>query len=177
MIDVLLDDVPFHLRERDPFLQEPNPFRWARKNLSDLIGDKRVVIFGLPGAFTPTCSNEQLPSYDHMYQEFIDLGIDEVYCTSVNDAFSMFQWAKNLGIENVKMLPDGNGTFARSLGMLVEKSNLGFGLRSWRYAMVVDNMRVVEFLPEDDCMDNCPTDPYGISSPENLLDVLRSKVV
>jgi peroxiredoxin len=174
MFDPFLTDVTFHLRERDDSIGGDNPFVWVRKNLSELIGGKRVVIFGLPGAFTPTCSNEQLPSYEHMYQEFMDLGIDEIYCTSVNDAFSMFQWAEKLGIKNIKMLPDGNGDFALSLGMSVSKRNLGFGERSWRYSMVVNDMVVTNFLPEDGCMDDCPLDPYSVSSPENLVDVLRN---
>lgn len=165
----ILRDVLFHMRERDDSIESENPFVWVRKNASDLFGGKRVVIFGLPGAFTPTCTNEQLPNYERLYGDFIAKGIDEVYCTSVNDAFSMYQWGKQLGIENVEMLPDGNGDFARELGMLVDKRNLGFGERSWRYAMVVDDMVVTHFYPEDGYMDDCPTDPYERSNPEYVL--------
>lgn len=172
----MLPDVSFHLRERDESVDGDNPFKWVRKTTSDLIGGKRVVIFGLPGAFTPTCTNEQLPGFEQMYQDFIDAGIDEVYCTSVNDAFAMYQWAKQLGIKNVKMLPDGNGDFAETLGMMVSKRNLGFGYRTWRYSMVVDNMEVVQFCPEEGIMYDCPIDPYIISSPENTMDVLLNPI-
>jgi len=168
----MLPDVMFHLRERDESIGGDNPFKWVRKTTSDLIGGKRVVIFGLPGAFTPTCTNEQLPGFESMYQDFIDAGIDEVYCTSVNDAFAMYQWAQQLGIKNVKMLPDGNGDFAEVLGMMVSKRNLGFGYRTWRYSMVVDNMEIVQFCPEEGIMYDCPIDPYIMSSPENTMDIL-----
>ena len=100
----------------------------------DLFKDKKVVLFGLPGAFTPTCSSEQLPTYDQEYDKFKSLGIDEVYCISVNDAFVMNAWARDLGIKNVKMIPDGDGAFTRSLGMLINKPLQGFGMRSWRYS-------------------------------------------
>lgn len=176
MKGMMLPDVSFHLRERDESVDGDNPFKWVRKTTSDLIGGKRVVIFGLPGAFTPTCTNEQLPGFEQMYQDFIDAGIDEVYCTSVNDAFAMYQWAKQLGIKNVKMLPDGNGDFAETLGMMVSKRNLGFGYRTWRYSMVVDNMEVVQFCPEEGIMYDCPIDPYIISSPENTMDVLLNPI-
>ena len=99
---------------------------------NELFKGKTVVVFGLPGAFTPTCSSTHLPGYESSYSEFKDLGIDEIYCLSVNDAFTMFQWGRHLGAENVKLLPDGSGDFTRLMGMLVKKDNLGFGNRSWR---------------------------------------------
>ena len=173
---MLLPDVVFHMRERDPLLyKDPNPFKWVRKTTSELFTGKKVLIFGLPGAFTPTCSNSQLPGYEELYQKFKDAGIEEIWCTSVNDAFVMYQWAKAQGIENVKMLPDGNGDFARSLGMLVDKSNLGFGKRSWRYAMIVDNLRIDSIYEEEFMDDNCPIDPYDVSSPEHMLEVARNE--
>lgn len=166
---MLLPDTTFYMRERDESVDGDNPFVWSYKTTKDLFADKKVVIFGLPGAFTPTCSNSQLPGFEQMYDQFLEKGVDEIWCTSVNDAFTMFQWAKAQGIEKVKMLPDGNGDFARSLNMLVDKSNLGFGQRSWRYAMVVDNFVVEKAFVEDGLMDNCPTDPYGASAPENVF--------
>lgn len=170
-----LPDVVFHLREPDlsATMDVANPFRWVRKTTAELMGGKRVIIFGLPGAFTPTCSNEQLPSYEEMYEDFMDQGIDEIYCTSVNDAFAMFQWAKQLGIHNVKMLPDGNGEFAEGLGYLVKKNNLGFGKRSWRYALLVEDLSVERWFEEEGISENCPSDPYMVSRPENVLDKLR----
>ena len=165
MFHTYLPDVVFHMRKQ----YEDIPFHWVRKTTSELFGGKKVVIFGLPGAFTPTCSNEMLPNYELMYQHFVDAGVDEVWCTSVNDAFSMYQWAKQLGIKNVKMLPDGNGEFAKGLGYLISKKNLGFGDRSWRYALLVDNLNIERWFEEDGVMDNCPTDPYEESKPETVL--------
>lgn len=165
-----LNDVTFYMRERDENIGGDNPFKWVIKRASDLFAGKRVLVFGLPGAFTPTCSNSQLPGFEEMYSEFLDKGIDEVYCTSVNDAFVMYQWAKSQGIENVKMLPDGNGDFAEAMGMLVDKENLGFGQRSWRYAALIEDFNVVRLFEEPGIMENCPDDPYGVSSPENVLE-------
>ena len=138
----------------------------------DLFQGKRVLVFSLPGAFTPTCSNFQLPEYDLRYDEFIAAGIDEVYCISVNDGFVMNAWAKELGIKNVKLIPDGNADFTRNMGMLVSKGNLGFGNRSWRYAMVVDD-GVVEWMTVDPGQKSNATEaPYGMTSPEELLKYL-----
>ena len=171
---MLLQDVTFYMRERDESIEGDNPFKWVYKTTKDLFADKRVLIFGLPGAFTPTCSNSQLPGYEELYNEFVAEGIDEIYCTSVNDSFVMYQWARAQGIENVKMLPDGNGDFAESLGMLVDKRNLGFGKRSWRYALIADDLEVLDIFAEEPIMDDCPTDPYEVSSPENVLGVLKN---
>jgi len=142
-----LPDTTFYMREYDPTrYKDPNPYNWVLKRTSDLFAGKTVVIVGLPGAFTPTCSNSQLPGFEDRYDEFKANGVDEIWCTAVNDAFVMFQWAKHLGIEKVKMLPDGNGDFARELDMLVDKSNLGFGKRSWRYALIVKDMVIQHSL-------------------------------
>jgi len=165
-----LPDVMFYMRERDESIEGDNPFKWVYKTTKDIFAGKKVVIFGLPGAFTPTCSNSQLPGYEEMYDEFTAQGIDEIWCTSVNDSFVMYQWAKAQGVENVKMLPDGNGEFAEGLGMLINKRNLGFGVRSWRYALVADDMEIVNMFEEEGYMQNCPTDPYEVSSPENVLN-------
>ena len=105
---------------------------WRDVTSKELFENKKVVLFSLPGAFTPTCSGTQLPTYDEMYQQFKDKGVDEVYCMSVNDAFVMNAWARDLGIKNVKMIPDGCGTFTRSMGMLVNKPAQGFGMRRTR---------------------------------------------
>ena len=106
---------------------------------SGIFTGKRVVVFGLPGAFTPTCSSKQVPGFDSHYAQILTKGIDEVYCTSVNDGFVMAKWFQDLGVEHVKYLADGTGQFARRLGMLVTKDNLGFGYRSWRYAAVIND--------------------------------------
>ena len=118
---------------------------WKDVTTDELFKDKKVVVFSLPGAFTPTCSSEQLPAYEEMYDKFKNVGVDEVYCVSVNDAFVMNAWARDLGIKNVKMIPDGCGTFTRSMGRLVNKPAQGFGMRSWRYSALIDNMEVKHF--------------------------------
>lgn len=169
----MIPDVTLYMRERDDTIQAPNPYKWVINKTSDLFAGKKVVLFGLPGAFTPTCSTQQLPKYEELYQQFMDAGIDEVYCTSVNDAFVMFKWAQDLGIENVKMLPDGNGDFAKGLGMLVDKSNLGFGKRSWRYSMLIDDLNIVDTFSEDVFPgDLYPVDPFEVSDAQSMLDYL-----
>ena len=147
---------------------------WKDVSTKELFGDKKVVIFSLPGAFTPTCSGQQLPTYDEMYSQFKDKGIDDVYCVSVNDAFVMNAWARDLGIKNVKMIPDGDGTFTRSMGMLVNKPKQGFGMRSWRYAAIVNDGTIDQMFIEpgqNDFSDD--DDPYEVSAPEYVLSKLQ----
>ena len=131
--------------------------------------NKRVVLFALPGAYTPTCSNKQLPGFDENFSAFQEKGIDEVYCLSVNDSFVMNAWFDSLGIKNVRPLPDGNGEFTELVGASCGKANLGFGIRSWRYAMVINNNVVESIFTEEGFADNIETDPYTVSTPENLL--------
>ena len=139
----------------------------------DLFKDKKVIVFGLPGAFTPTCSSKQLPGFEEMYDQFKEKGIDEIYCVSVNDGFVMRAWAKeHTSGERVKCIADGNGEFTRRMGMLVEKNNLGFGMRSWRYAAVINNGIVEQMFAEEGKCDNHTEDPYDISSPENVYEKL-----
>lgn len=143
----------------------------------DLFAGKRVVLFSLPGAFTPTCSTFQLPGFELDYQKFKDAGIDEVYCVSVNDAFTMNAWGKDQNIQNVKLIPDGNGDFTDGMGMLVEKFNLGFAMRSWRYAAVIDNGVVEWMVEEPGRSDNCEEDPYVETTPEKVLEYVTNHVV
>jgi peroxiredoxin len=147
---------------------------WKDVTTDDLFKGKRVVMFSLPGAFTPTCSSEELPSYDRMYNEFKDMGIDDVYCVSVNDAFVMNAWSRDLEIKHVKMIPDGCGTFTSNMGMLVAKPAQGFGMRSWRYAAVV-NDGVVEKMFEEPGFNNFSDDddPYVVSKPEIVKNYLN----
>ncbi|WP_164114315.1 peroxiredoxin [Sphingorhabdus sp. Alg239-R122] len=174
MIGRDVPNVTLKTRVRDESVDGPNPFRWQDVNTGELLAGKRVAIFSLPGAFTPTCSNEQCPAFERLYDEFKAAGIDEIYCVSVNDAFVMYQWGKQLGVEKVKLLPDGSADFTRRMGMLIKKDHLGFGNRSWRYAMIVDDGVISEWFEEpginDDGQDN---DPYGETSPENILDTLK----
>ncbi len=170
-----LPDVTFKTRVRDESVGGPNPFRWEDKTTADYFEGKRVVLFSLPGAFTPTCSTHQLPDFEKLYNGFQEKGIDEIYCISVNDAFVMNAWGKQQGLKNVKLIPDGSGEFTRKMGMLVGKDNLGFGMRSWRYAAIVDDGRVEAWFEEPGFSDNCETDPYGESSPQNLLDKITGE--
>ena len=166
-------DVTFRTRVRDESVGGPNPYRWEDKTTADYFAGKRVILFSLPGAFTPTCSTYQLPDFEKLYPEFRAFGIDDIYCISVNDAFVMNAWAKAQGLQNVKVIPDGSGEFTRKMGMLVAKDNLGFGMRSWRYAVVVDDGRIERMFEEEGFADNCETDPYGTSSPQSILEVLK----
>ena len=150
---------------------------WKDVTTDDLFKGKRIVLFSLPGAFTPTCSSEELPSYDRMYNEFKELGIDDVYCVSVNDAFVMNAWARDLEIQHVKMIPDGCGTFTSNMGMLVAKPAQGFGMRSWRYAAVV-NDGAVEKMFEEPGFNNFSDDddPYVVSKPEIVKNYLKELI-
>jgi len=169
-----LPDVTFRTRVRDEAMEGPNPFRWEDRDTASYFAGKRVVLFSLPGAFTPTCSTYQLPGFEKNFETFKEHGIDAIYCMSVNDAFVMNQWAKAQELESVDVIPDGLGEFTRRVGMLVRKDNLGFGLRSWRYAAVIHDGVVEAWFQEPGLCVNHPEDPYGESSPENLLSYLRS---
>ncbi|MBY0483893.1 peroxiredoxin [Nitrosomonas sp.] len=165
----------FKTRVRDESIGGDNPFRWQDVTTDDIFKNKQIVLFALPGAYTPTCTTAHLPGYEKHYDDFKTLGIDEVICLSVNDAFVMYQWRKHLGVEKIFMLPDGNAEFTRKMGMLVDKSNLGFGMRSWRYSMVIQDKQIEKMFVEPGFADNCPTDPYEISGADSMLKYLRSR--
>ena len=172
MIGRALPDVTFRTRVRDESVGGSNPYRWEDKTTADYFKNKRVILFALPGAFTPTCSTYQLPDFERLQEEFKESGIDEIYCLSVNDAFVMNAWGKQQGLKTVKLIPDGSGEFTRKLGMLVCKDNLGFGMRSWRYAAIVNDGVIEKWFEEPGFSDNCEIDPYGQSAPQNVLDEL-----
>jgi len=165
--------VTFKTRVRDESVEGSNPYRWEDKTTQDIFGGKKVVVFSLPGAFTPTCSSNHLPRYDELYEEFKAQGVDEIVCVSVNDAFVMFQWGKNVGNKNIFLLPDGNGEFTRKMGMLVDKSNLGFGMRSWRYSMLVNDGNIEKIFVESEFGDNCPVDPFEVSDADTMMAYLK----
>ena len=142
------------------------------KTTDDLFANKRVVVFSLPGAFTPTCSTYQLPGFEEQYEDFRAQGIDDIYCISVNDAFVMNEWARALNIKNVHPIPDGAGAFTEGMGMTVDMSAIGFGKRSRRYAAVIDNGQVQHMFVEPEASATDP-DPYGVSSPENVMKHLK----
>ena len=170
----MVPEVTFKTRVRDESVGGENPFRWQDLTTSDIFKGKNVVVFSLPGAFTPTCSSTHAPGYEAAYDEMKVLGVDEVICLSVNDAFVMYQWKKNLGLEKVFMLPDGNGDFTREMGMLVKKNNLGFGDRSWRYSMHVVDGVIKKMFVEEGKSDNFETDPFLVSDADTMLAYLKS---
>ena len=146
---------------------------WQDLNTEQIFNDKKIIIFALPGAFTPTCSNTHLPGYEAKYDELLKY-VDEVYCVSVNDAFVMYAWAEHLNIEKVKMLPDGSGVFTEGMKMLVNKDHLGFGRRSWRYSMLVDNKEVVKQFSEEGKNDSGDDqDPFKVSDADTMLNYLK----
>ena len=148
---------------------------WVDKNTDDYFKDKKVIVFSLPGAFTPTCSNQQLPGFEKQADVFKAHGIDEIYCMSVNDSFVMNAWFEQQGITKVKPLPDGNGDFAKSINMLNDFTNRGFGMRSWRYCMYVKDSHIHTRYAEWGEPEACPIqDPFDVSSAEKMIESLKS---
>tara|TARA_R100001377_G_C3112824_1_gene83223 strand:+ start:80 stop:553 length:474 start_codon:yes stop_codon:yes gene_type:complete len=141
-------------------------------NTTEMFKDKKVILFGLPGAYTPTCSTKQLPGFEYMFDQFQEKGILEIWCVSVNDGFVMSKWFKDQDVKNVKYLADGSGILTERLGMLVKKDNLGFGVRSWRYACVINNGIVEQMFAEEGMCDDHGEDPYEVSTPRNVYEQL-----
>ena len=165
--------VTFKTRVRDESIGGPNPYRWEDVTSDSLLKGKRVVLFSLPGAFTPTCSTYQLPGFEENYDKIRNQNVDEVYCISVNDAFVMNAWAKHQNIQNVKVIPDGSGNFTRYMGMLIGKNHLGFGLRSWRYMAVINDGVVEKWWQEPGINnDGEDDDPYVETTPDNCVGYL-----
>ncbi|WP_457673313.1 glutathione peroxidase [Thiolapillus sp.] len=138
-------------------------------NSDDIFRGRTVVVFSLPGAFTPTCSSTHLPRYNELASTFRENGVDEIVCLSVNDAFVMDAWKKDQEAENVTLIPDGNGEFTEAMGMLVDKSDLGFGKRSWRYSMLVKDGVIEKMFIEPDV----PGDPFEVSDADTMLDYIN----
>ncbi len=168
-------DIVFKTRVRDDSVEGPNPYRWQDVTTDDIFGGKKVIVFSLPGAFTPTCSSNHLPRYEELYDEFKALGVDQIICVSVNDAFVMFKWGREIGAKKVLLLPDGSAEFTAGMGMLVKKDNLGFGSRSWRYSMLVNDKQIEKMFIEPDFGDNCPTDPFEVSDADTMLSYLKGE--
>ncbi len=174
MIGKTVPNVTFQTRVRDDSIGGPNPYRWQEMTSDDYFKGKRVVLFSLPGAFTPTCSTYQLPGFENAAERMTALGIDAIYCLSVNDSFVMNKWAQSQNLTHVEVIPDGSGEFTDKLGMLVRKDNLGFGARSWRYAAVIRDGVIESWFEEPGRSDNHADDPYGVSSPETVLAWLEN---
>jgi glutathione-dependent peroxiredoxin len=138
---------------------------WRDVTTADVFKGKRVVVFALPGAFTPTCSSSHVPRYNELAPAFKKLGVDDVVCVSVNDAFVMEAWSKDQSAERLVFLPDGNGEFTEKMGMLVDKRSLGFGPRSWRYSMLVDDGVIKKMFIEPDV----EGDPFQVSDADTML--------
>mmetsp|Transcript_29840 Transcript_29840/g.63550 ORF Transcript_29840/g.63550 Transcript_29840/m.63550 type:complete len:253 (+) Transcript_29840:699-1457(+) len=172
-----LPKVDFMVRVRDESIGGDNPFTWATFSSEDYFKGKKVVLFSLPGAFTPTCSTYQLPGFENNAEEFKKLGIDEIYCLSVNDSFVMNKWAQAQDLKSVKVIPDGSLKFTNAMNMNVQKDNHGFGQRSWRYAVVANDMKIEQTFVEPGKCENgsVDDDPYGASSPENILKYLKGE--
>tara|TARA_B100001105_G_scaffold91830_1_gene73067 strand:+ start:2615 stop:3148 length:534 start_codon:yes stop_codon:yes gene_type:complete len=152
----------------EPNSCEIDPSTWADLTTDEVFLNKKVVVFSLPGAFTPTCSTFQLPGFEEKAQEFYDKGIDDIYCISVNDSFVMNTWRDHNKLANVKVIPDGNGEFTKEMGMLVDMSVVGFNMRSRRYAMIVNNGRIEKMFIEPDSSAKDP-DPYIVTTPNNVF--------
>ncbi|MGH8714191.1 MAG: glutathione peroxidase [Casimicrobiaceae bacterium] len=144
---------------------------WATVTSNELFTHKNVVVFSLPGAFTPTCSSTHLPRYNELAPAFAAAGIDSIVCISVNDPFVMEAWAGDQEAANVTLLPDGNGEFTEKMGLLVDKSDLNFGKRSWRYSMLVRDGRIEKMFIEPDE----PGDPFKVSDADTMLAYLNPR--
>lgn len=152
-------DVTFPVRQGDA---------WAKVSTKDLFGGKTVIVFSLPGAFTPTCSSSHVPRYNELFDTFKKLGVDAIVCVSVNDTFVMNAWQEAEGAGNITFVPDGNAEFTGGMGMLVDKAPLGFGKRSWRYSMLVrDGVIEKMFIEPDE-----PGDPFKVSDADTMLRYL-----
>ena len=169
-----IPETTFHTRVRCDALEGPNPFEWRDVSSSEIFGGRNIVLFAVPGAFTPACSETHLPGYEARYDEFRAIGVDDVICLSVNDAFVMHQWAKHQGIEKVTMLPDGNGTFSQAMGMLVKRTGRGMGSRSWRYSIQVEDGIIRKVFAEPGLRDDPPGVPVTISGADTMLEFLCS---
>jgi len=153
-------EVTFHARKED---------QWVDISSDALFSNKTVILFALPGAFTPTCSSSHLPRYNELAPAFLENGVDEIVCLSVNDTFVMNAWLADQEAENITVIPDGNGEFTKGMGMLVDKADLGFGQRSWRYSMLVKDGVIEKMFiePEE------PGDPFEVSDADTMLHYIN----
>jgi len=143
---------------------------WKSLTTAELFDGKTVVVFSLPGAFTPTCSSTHLPRYNELAPAFFANGVDSILCVSVNDTFVMNEWAKDQEADNITLVPDGNGEFTEGMGMLVDKADLGFGRRSWRYSMLVKDGVIQKMFIEP----QKPGDPFEVSDADTILRYINA---
>ena len=183
-----LPDVVFKTRTRIN-TDDENPFEWKDLTTDDYFAGKKCVLFSLPGAFTPVCSASHLPQYEKLYDEFKNLGIDEVYCLSVNDAFVMRKWGLDQGLEEdktpgslgftkVKLIPDGACLFTRGVDMSCTwTSERGFGERSWRYSAIIEDCIVKKVFIEEPFIQNSEADPYEVSNAETIFNYVKENYI
>lgn len=155
----LIPDVTFHTFQGD---------KWVDITTSDLFKGKNVIVFSLPGAYTPTCSSAHVPRFNQLAPYFKEQGIDDIICVSVNDTFVMNEWKADQKADNITFIPDGNGDFTEAMGLLVDKDDLGFGKRSWRYSMLVKDGVVNKMFIEP----SQPGDPFEVSDADTMLDYI-----
>lgn len=146
-----------------------NDYEWENITSSDLFAGKTVIVFSLPGAFTPTCSSSHVPRFNELADTFKANGVDDIICISVNDAFVMNEWKEDQKADKITFIPDGNGHFTKAMGMLVDKDDLGFGKRSWRYSMLVKDGVVEKMFIEPEN----PGDPFQVSDADTMLDYIN----
>jgi glutathione-dependent peroxiredoxin len=144
---------------------------WVDVTSDEIFKDKTVIVFSLPGAFTPTCSSMHLPRFNELAPVFFENEIDEIVCISVNDTFVMNEWGKDQEANNIRLIPDGNGEFSKGMGMLVNKEDLGFGMRSWRYSMLVKDGTIDKMFIEP----QIPGDPFEVSDADTMLNYVNSR--
>jgi len=144
---------------------------WRDVTTDDLFKGKTVVVFALPGAFTPTCSSTHLPRYNELAPVLKANGVDDIVCLSVNDGFVMNAWAGDQSAGNIRFIPDGNGEFTDKMGMLVDKQDLGFGPRSWRYSMLVKDWVIDRMFIEPEK----PGDPFEVSDADTMLNYINGE--
>ena len=164
----------FKVKDKRNFNSASAKFGLHNLTADELFVDKRVVLFALPAAFATTSSTDHLIGYEKRWDSFVTLGIDRIFCLSVNDPFVMDEWGKFLDIKYIQLLPDGNGEFTRKMGMLVEKSNLNCGLRSWRYSMFAEDGVIKKVFVEDGFSDNSLNDPFEVTDAETMLNYLQT---
>lgn len=170
---VAVPKVTFKKRVRDESIGGDNPFKWVDLTTKDIFLTDRVLVFSLPGAFTPTCSTYQVPGFVEQREAIKACGIHQIYVLSVNDSFVMRKWMLDQdAFGKIDFIPDGNGEFTEKMGMLVDMTNVCFGKRSRRYAMIVDNGVIEKMFVEPEATDDDP-DPYGETTPENVLKYLK----
>ena len=174
---IIVPNVVFRVREEDNTVLGNGCSiggKWKDISTDDIFKNKKVLIFSLPGAFTPTCSSLQLPEYEKMYDKLIKY-VDDIYCVSVNDSFVMNAWLRDLQIKKIKPIADGEGKFTKNMGMLVNKPAQGFGMRSWRYSALVYNCEVIKMFIEKGKNDHSKDDdPFKISNAETAYKFLKN---